>query len=138
MSEFELLNSDAIADLRALNESNLPHLATITLEKQSGAREGGSLVDETPDTIFTDIACRLSPAGSSRTSEEAAQPQTRASWTLTFVAGTIVPDNAIADVSGETNGVAWLRRVRIAGGKQTRAFASMAKYDAVDVGPADE
>jgi hypothetical protein len=138
MSEFELLNGDTLADLRALNESNLPHVATITVEQTSGAREGGSLVDETLDTLFEDEPCRLSPASTSRTAEQAAQPQTSASWILTFTAGTMVPDNAIAEVSGETNGEAWQRRVRIAGGRQTRAFSSMARYDAVDVSPADE
>lgn len=138
MGEFTILNDDTIAELRALNDSNLPHLATITRDVQSGAREGGSLVDETPVEVFSDRACRLSPAGAQATVAEADQAEGRGSWTLTFVAGTIVPENAIAEVTGETNGVVWTRRVRIAGSRSTRGTNAMAKYDAVDVGPADE
>lgn len=139
MSEFEFMGG-AVDDLRALNASNMPHVATITLEKSSGAREGGSLVDETPDTLFTDLACRLSPAGSSRSADEAAQSNARGPWTLTFADGTLIPENAIAEVTGRWNRDSdeWTRRVRLTGTRSTRAFTSMAKYDAIDVGPADE
>lgn len=134
MPEFDLIPPDALADLRALNESNLPHLATISIETQSGARVGGALVDPAPQEIAADVPCRLSPSGSGSQLDERDQTGTTSRWTVAFAAGYVVPENATAVISGATNGQAWQRTVQILSTIQTRAFASMAKYDAVDLG----
>lgn len=134
--DLELIPPDALADLRALNEDNLPHLASILIEKQSGTREGGALVDPTPEVWDTDVPCRLSPSGGGSPNAERDQASTTSSWVVAFAAGYEVPENATAVIAGETNGIAWTRTVRLLATRQTRAFAMMARYDAVDLGAA--
>lgn len=132
-----LLTPDTVAELRSLQQGNMPHTCTVTVVPVSGTRVGGALVSSAPVTVLTDAACRLTPR--KRPMQEqvsAGQMRVTAQWVLILAAGTELPHGAVAVVTGADvlDGVVWVRSVRIGAPEHSRVFGTGARYACEDVG----
>jgi hypothetical protein len=128
-----ILDDATIAELRQINEGNMPHRATVTVVPISGTRVGGALVDRTPEIILDRVPCRLTPHNESAVVVAGAQARAVGRWTLTFVACTQIPQNAVADVyDAQDNAIA---RVRIGQRSSSRSFEIGSAYACEDVSP---
>lgn len=135
-----LLDSNTVAELRALNEGNMAHVCTITTLPTTGTRVGGALADKTPIVLFTDLRCRLTPRRLRALEQlQAGQEQAHAQWTLVVPAGTTIPSGAVAVVSHLSDDCGCdtpTRTVRISAPANSRTFEIGARYNAEDVSPA--
>jgi hypothetical protein len=130
-----ILSGTVLAELRQMNDGNLPHVATVTVRPSSGPRVGGALVTNTPTTLYTDVPCRLTPRRRPAEDVLGAGDQLRAvkTWTLSFTAGTTIPEGALAIVSGRGAGGVWQRAVRVGAPAGSLSFPVSARYTAQDV-----
>src|SRR4051794_33897869 len=112
---FRVIDDDALAELRAINNANLPHRASVTMQATSGTRVGGALVPVTPTTVLDDVPCRLVPLAQARANEVAVadQPDAQANYVLVFEAGVVIPRGAEATVTGTSlaTGEEWTRKL---------------------------
>jgi hypothetical protein len=137
--ELRLLGDEPLAELRALNEANLPHTCAVTAEQQTGGRVGGALATaSTPTTVLpAGTPCRLIAYRSRRGATEilqADQPFLEDQWFLSFRIGVVVPEGALATVSGVDGlGNPWTRLVRVGTPVHSRAYEIESRYAARDV-----
>lgn len=132
--EYRLLSSEAIANLRALNEANMPHRCSATMDVKTGTRVGGALTT-TPTSIMTNVPCRLAPV-KRRIQEtlQGDQANQQDQWMLVFRVGVAVPEHALATITGtDALGVPWTRVVRVGTPVHSRAFEIRSAYSARDV-----
>jgi hypothetical protein len=132
--ELRLLPPESLATLRALNEANLPHRCTVVANTSVGTRVGGALAT-TPVTLLTAAPCRL-VALKHRTPETLVgdQPFEADQWVLIFQVGVVLPEGAVATVTGtDALGAAWTRVVRIGTPSHDRTFEIESRYGARDV-----
>lgn len=131
--DFRVIPAEGLSVLRALTEANLPHLATIVAETTSGARTGGALPVVTT-TLQTAAPCRLLALKRLMVQMEmGGQAFQQDQWALVFRVGVVLPEGAVATVSG-TNalGVAWTRVIRIGLPVHSRAYEIESRYTARD------
>jgi hypothetical protein len=136
--EQRILLDDALAELQALGESNLPHLlVSASVPKINGARVGGALVDSTPDVVAENLPCRLTPAGRPAQWADAQQSRGLLNYTLVLPRGTQLPGNALCVVQGRDrdSDPMWERSVRVIDSLSVRAVTSIARFAVVDAGP---
>lgn len=136
--ELRLLPDEARAELRALNEANLPHTCTVTFQQTTGTRAGGALsTGPTPTTLLpAGTPCRLVPLKLRGAMEVLAadQPFLSDPWALVFRVGVQLPEGALATVTGtDALGNAWTRIVRLGAAIHSRAFDITSRYSARDV-----
>lgn len=138
--EFVLLPDDAVSDLQALSESNLPHVVVrATRMPASGARVGGALVDKTPLTLFENEPCRLTPLARPTTLGDASQPHPTQAWTLTLRRGIDMPVGAIVLVRGQDreSDTMWERSLRVIDTQRARLVTSVSRFAVIDAGPTE-
>lgn len=139
-SEYVLLPDDAVSDLQALSESNLPHVVVrATLARATGVRVGGALVDPTPVLLFENERCRLTPTRPASV-DSAGQSHPAQAWTLVLRRGLVLPPGAIALVRGQDRAMdpQWERSVRVVDTQSQRMVTSVARFAVVDAGPSAE
>lgn len=134
--ELRNLSEDALAELRAVTEANLPHLAHATTDVTSGARVGGALAAGTPATVLFDaVPCRLvqirQRTRDALTGDQAYEGEL---WNLVFRIGIVLPLGALVTVTGvDAMGNAWTRVVRIGLPLHSRTYEVSSRYIARDV-----
>lgn len=136
--ELRLLPEETLAELRALTEANLPHTCSVTFQQTTGARVGGALATPpTPTAVLpAGTPCRLVPLKLRGALEvlQADQPFLSDPWALVFRVGVVLPEGALATVSGlDALGTAWTRLVRVGAAIHSRAFEICSRYSARDV-----
>jgi hypothetical protein len=136
--ELRLLPEETLAELRALNEANLPHTCAVTFQQTTGARVGGALsVAPTPTTVLpAGTPCRLVPLKLRGAMEGLAADQAFLSdpWALVFRIGVELPEGSLATVTGtDALGTPWTRIVRLGAAIHSRAFEIESRYGARDV-----
>jgi hypothetical protein len=133
--ELRLVPDETLAELRALNEANLPHLCSATFDVRSGTRVGGAIA-ATPTAILAAVPCRLVAQKRLPKAEMLAgdQPYAGDQWNLVFRVGVVVPEGALATITGtDALGAAWTRVVRVGTPLHSRAYEIESRYGARDV-----
>lgn len=139
LSEYTALDSDTLAELTRINDANLVHTCLVRRQHRVGGGPGGMSPPAADDVLLpAGTPCRLAPFGT-RIHEaiEQGQLHSGARWNLTLHAGTVLPDQAQAVVDGAyPDGTPWQRTVTIVVGQTTKAWATLSRYECVDVTPA--
>lgn len=136
--DLRLLPAETLAELRALNEANLPHTCAVTFQQTTGTRVGGALsAPPTPTAVLpAGTPCRLVPLKLRGATEQLAadQPFLSDPWALVFRIGVVIPEGALATVSGtDALGAPWTRLVRVGAAIHSRAYEITSRYAARDV-----
>lgn len=138
MGEFKILPDDAVSDLQALSESNLPHVVvSATIARDAGARVGGALVDATPTLLMEGEPCRLTPRASPARTPDAQQTHATQGWTLVMRRDIVLPVGALVLVRGQDRATSqqWERSVRVVDSQSVRLVTSCAAFAVVTAGP---
>lgn len=137
--EYRVIDDETIAELRAVNEANLPHTVSATADVRSGARVGGAIA-ATPTTILAAgtpcrlVAMRLRSARGEVLAGD--QPYSGDQWNLVLRVGVQIPEGALATVLGvDALGNAWTRLIRIGTPLHSKAYETESRYSARDVNP---
>lgn len=133
--ELRLIPDDTLAELRAVTDANLPHLCSATFDVRSGTRVGGA-ISATPTALLTNVPCRLIAQKRLPRAETLAgdQPYSGDQWNLVFRVGVVVPEGALATVTGvDALGNAWTRVIRVGTPIHSRAYEIESRYGARDV-----